>query len=98
MIPSPNSLETWDSSSYIQAIAQSLQYASIQNVVAITPGATSGTLAGVGNYSLLLTAAATVGLTTQGGQTLSVALPAGYNPIRVTNVSSVSTGTAYALY
>jgi hypothetical protein len=98
MIPSPNSLDTWDSSSYIQAIAQSLQYASIQNVVAITPGATSGTLPGVGNYSLLLTAAANVTMTTQGGQTLTASLPAGYNPIRVTNVSAVSTGTAYALY
>lgn len=98
MIPSPNSLETWDSLSFTQAIAQSLQYASAQNVVALTPGATSGTLPNVGNYSLLLTAAANVTLTTQGGQTLTVALPAGYNPLRVTNVSAVSTGTAYALY
>lgn len=97
-IQQPDSLTTWQSSSFLQAIAQSLQIASAQNIVQITPGATSGTLAGVGSYSLLLTAAATVGLTTAGGQTLSVSLPAGYQPIRVSNVSSVSAGTAYALY
>ena len=97
-ITQPDSLSTWDSSSYLQAIAQSLQYSSAQNIVQITPGATSGTLAGVGSYALLLTQAATVGLTTAGGQTVSVALPAGYNPIRVSNVSSVSAGTAFALY
>jgi Zn-dependent alcohol dehydrogenase len=82
----------------MQAIAQSLQYASVQNIVAITPGATSGTLSGVGNYSLYLTASASVEMTTAGGQTVTMTLPAGYNPIRVANVTSVSTGTAYAMY
>ena len=98
MITTPDALQTWESSSFLQAIAQSLQYAAAQNIVAITPGATSGTLAGVGAYSLLLTAAANVTLTTAGGQSLTVALPAGYQPIRVSNVTTVSTGTAYALY
>jgi hypothetical protein len=98
MITSPDSLSTWSASSFTQAIAQSLQYASSQNIQAITPGATSGTLDGVGNYSLLLTDAADVALTTAGGQTLTVSLPAGYQPIRVSNVTSVSAGTAYALY
>jgi hypothetical protein len=98
MITSPDSLSTWDSVSYTQAMAQALQYASSQNIQVITPGATSGTLTGVGNYSLLLTDAASVALTTAGGQTLTVSLPAGYQPIRVSNVTSVSAGTAYALY
>ena len=97
-ITQPDSLSTWQASSYLQAIAQELQIAQAQNIVELTPGATSGTLSGVGNYSLLLTAAANVTLTTQGGQSLTVALPAGYNPLRVTNVTAVSTGTAYALY
>jgi len=98
MITSPDALDTWSASSFLQAIAQELQYASAQNIQAITPGATSGTLAGVGNYSLLLTDAADVAMTTAGGQTLTVSLPAGYQPIRVSNVTSVSAGTAYALY
>ena len=98
MITSPDSLQTWDSVSYTQAMAQALQYASAQNIEVITPGATSGSIAGVATYSLLLTDAANVALTTAGGQTLTVTLPAGYNPIRVSNVTSVSAGTAYALY
>jgi hypothetical protein len=98
MITSPDSLETWSSSSFTQAIAQSLQYAAAQNIQTIVPGATSDTLAGVGSYSILLTDAADVALTTAGGQTLTVSLPAGYQPIRVSNVTSVSAGTAYALY
>ena len=98
MITSPDALDTWSASSFLQAIAQELQYASAQNIQAITPGATSGTLAGVGSYSLLLTDAADVALTTAGGQSLTVSLPAGYQPIRVSNVTSVSAGTAYALY
>jgi len=98
MITSPDALDTWSASSFLQAIAQELQYASAQNIVEITPGATSGTLAGVGSYSLLLTEAADVALVTGGGQTLTVTLPAGYQPLRVSNVTSVSAGTAYALY
>ena len=98
MITSPDALDTWSASSFLQAIAQELQYASAQNIQAITPGATSGTLAGVGSYSLLLTDAADVALTTAGGQSLTVSLPAGYQPLRVSNVTSVSAGTAYALY
>ena len=98
MITSPDALQSWSSSSYTQAIAQALQYAAAQNIVEITPGVTSGTLDGVGSYSLLLTDAANVSLTTGGGQTLTVSLPAGYQPLRVSNVTSVSAGTAYALY
>lgn len=97
-IQQPDSLSTWQSSSYLQAIAQSLQIAAAQNIVQITPGATTGTLAGVAAYSLLLTQAADVDVTTAGGQTLTVSLPAGYQPIRVSNVAAVSAGTAYALY
>lgn len=97
-ITQPDSLSTWQASSFLQAIAQELQIAQAQNIVQITPGATSGTLAGVGQFALLLTDAATLTLTTAGGQTLSMGLPAGYQPIRVTNVTSVSAGTAYALY
>ena len=97
-ITQPDSLSTWQSSSYLQAIAQELQIAQAQNIVQITPGATSGTLTGVSSYALYLTAAATLTLTTAGSQTLTINLPAGYQPIRVSNVTSVSTGTAYALY
>ena len=97
-ITQPDSLSTWQASSFLQAIAQELQIAQAQNIVQLTPGATSGTLAGVGAFALLLTDAATLTLTTAGGQTLSMGLPAGYQPIRVTNVTSVSAGTAYALY
>ena len=97
-ILNPDSLTTWDSTSYDQAVAQALQIATAQNIVQLTPGATSGTLAGVGQFALLLTDAATLTLTTVGGQTLTMGLPAGYQPIRITNVTSVSAGTAYALY
>lgn len=97
-ISQPDSLSTWQASSYLQAIAQELQIASAQNIVQLTPGATSGSIAGVGAFALLLTDATTITLTTAGGQTLTMALPAGYQPIRVSNVSAVSTGTAYALY
>lgn len=97
-ITQPDSLTTWSSSSYLQAIAQELQIAQAQNIVQITPGATAGTLPGVASYALYLTGAATLTLTTAGGQTLTINLPAGYQPIRVSNVTSVSTGTAYALY
>jgi hypothetical protein len=98
MITSPDSLQTWDSVSYTQAMAQALQYASAQNIEAITPGATSGSISGQATYSLLLTDAADVALTTAGGQTLTVSLPAGYQPLRISHVTSVSAGTAYALY
>jgi len=98
MITTPDALDTWSASSFLQAIAQSLQYAAAQNVVAITPGATSGTLSGVGTYALYLTDAASLELTTGGGQTVTISLPAGYQPLRVSNVTSVSAGTAYALY
>lgn len=97
-IQAPDSLTTWNSSSFLQAIAQELQIAQAQNIVQITPGATAGSIPGVGSYALYLTGAATLTLTTAGGQTLTINLPAGYQPIRVSNVTSVSTGTAYALY
>lgn len=97
-ITQPDSLSTWSASSYLQAIAQELQIAQAQNIVELTPGATSGTLPGVASYALLLSDAATLTLTTAGGQTLTMGLPAGYQPIRVSNVTSLSTGTAYALY
>lgn len=97
-ITQPDSLSTWSASSYLQAIAQELQIAQAQNIVELVPGATSGTLAGVASYALLLSDAATLTLTTAGGQTLTMGLPAGYQPIRVSNVTSLSTGTAYALY
>lgn len=97
-ITSPDSLSTWQSSSFLQAIAQALQIAQAQNIVEITPGATSGTIAGVGSFALLLSDSATVTLTTAGGQSLTMGLPAGYQPIRVTNVTSVSTGTVHGLY
>jgi hypothetical protein len=79
-------------------MTQALQYASSQNIEEITPGATSGSISGVASYALLLTDAADVALTTAGGQTLTVSLPAGYQPLRISNVTSVSAGTAYALY
>lgn len=97
-IQSPDSLTTWQASSFLQAIAQELQIAQAQNIVELTPGATSGSIAGVGSFALLLSDAATLTLTTAGGQTLTMGLPAGYQPIRVSNVTSVSTGTAYGLY
>lgn len=99
-IQSPDALSTWQASSFLQAIAQELQIAQAQNIVEIDATATgpTGSLASIGSYSLLLTDAATVGLTTAGGQTISVSLPSGYQPIRVSDVSSVSAGTAYALY
>jgi len=97
-IQSPDSLTTWQASSFLQAIAQELQIAQAQNIVELTPGATSGSIVGVGSFALLLSDAATLTLTTAGGQTLTMGLPAGYQPIRVSNVTSVSTGTAYGLY
>ena len=97
-ITSPDSLSTWQASSFLQAIAQELQIAQAQNIVQLTPGATSGTFAGVGAFALLLTDAATLTLTTAGGQTLTMGLPAGYQPLRISNVTSVSAGTAYGLY
>jgi hypothetical protein len=97
-ITTPDSLSTWQASSFLQAIAQELQIAQAQNIVELTPGATSGSIAGVGSFALLLSDAATLTLTTAGGQTLTMGLPAGYQPIRLSNVTSVSTGTAYALY
>lgn len=97
-ITSPDSLSTWQASSFLQAIAQELQIAQAQNIVELTPGATSGSIAGVGSFALLLSDAATLTLTTAGGQTLTMGLPAGYQPIRVSNVTSVSTGTVYGLY
>jgi len=97
-IQSPDALSTWQASSFLQAIAQELQIAQAQNIVEITPGATSGSIAGVNSFALLLSDAATLTLTTAGGQTLTMGLPAGYQPIRVSNVASVSTGTAYGLY
>lgn len=97
-ITSPDSLSTWQASSFLQAIAQELQIAQAQNIVELTPGATSGSIAGVGSFALLISDAATITLTTAGGQTLTMGLPAGYQPIRVSNVTSVSTGTVYALY
>ena len=97
-ITSPDSLSTWQASSFLQAIAQELQIAQAQNIVELTPGATSGSIAGVGSFALLLSDATTITLTTAGGQTLTMGLPAGYQPIRVSNVTSVSAGTVYALY
>ncbi len=97
-ILTPDSLTTWSSSSYDQAVAQALQIATAQNIVEITPGATSGSISGVGAFALLLSDAATLTLTTAGGQTLTMGLPAGYQPLRISNVTSLSTGTAYALY
>ena len=97
-ITSPDSLSTWQASSFLQAIAQELQIAQAQNIVELTPGATSGSIVGVGSFALLLSDAATLTLTTAGGQTLTMGLPAGYQPIRVSNVTSVSTGTVYGLY
>jgi hypothetical protein len=92
----PTPQESWNNTHLTDVIALELQYASPQNMVAITPGSALST--GVTNFCLYLTAGATVGLTTVGGQTVTVALPAGYNPLRVSAVASVSTGTAYALY
>jgi hypothetical protein len=97
-ITSPDSLSTWQASSFLQAIAQELQIAQAQNIVELTPGATSGSISGVGSFALLISDAATITLTTAGGQTLTMGLPGGYQPIRVSNVTSVSTGTVYALY
>lgn len=93
----PTPQESWGIyNSLLQVVAAELQYASPNNFEAITPG--SSLTSGVTNFCLYLTASATVGFTTVGGQTVSVVLPAGYNPIRCSAVSSVSTGTAYALY
>jgi hypothetical protein len=93
--PSPQ--ESWNSDIMIEVIAKELQYASPNNVEAITPG--SPLASGVTNFSLLLSEAATVGFTPVGATgSISVALPAGYQPIRVSAVASVSAGSAYALY
>ncbi len=97
-ITTPDSLSTWQASSFLQAIAQELQIAQAQNIVELTPGATSGSIAGVGSFALLLSDAATVTLTTAGGQSLTMGLPAGYQPLRISNVTSVSVGTVHALY
>lgn len=93
--PSPQ--ESWNSDIMLEIIAKELQYASSNNVEAITPG--SPLASGVTNFSLLLSEAATVALTPVGsGSSISVSLPAGYNPIRVSAVTTVSAGSAWALY
>lgn len=91
-----DSLQTWNASSYLQAIAEELKIGQANNIEAITPG--SPLSSGIEDFSLFLTEAATVELTTVGGQTVTIDLPAGYNPIRVASVASVSTGQAYAMY
>ena len=91
-----DSLNTWESSSYLQAIAEELKIGQARNIEEITPGSPLGS--GIEDFSLYLSAAATVGLTTVGGQTITIALPAGYNPLRVASVASVSAGKAYAMY
>jgi len=91
-----DSLNTWSASSFLQAISEALKFAQVQHVEQITPG--SPLSSGVTDFALLLSDAATVQITTVGGETITMGLPAGYQPIRVSAVASVSTGTAYALY
>jgi len=91
-----NPLDTWNAETYVQALSEAMKIAQANNIEQITPG--SPLASGVTNFALLLSDAATVGLTTAGGQTITIGLPAGYQPIRVSAVASVSTGTAYALW
>lgn len=91
-----NPLQTWTAETYVQALSEALKIAQANNIEVISPGNPLGS--GVTNFALLLTDAAVVDLTTAGGQTVTVSLPAGYQPIRVSEVAAVGTGTAYALW
>ena len=89
-------LQTWDASSYLQAISESLKLASSKNMEIIVPGSPLGS--GIEDFSILMSESSSVTLVTVGGQTVTATLPAGYNPIRVKSVTTVVTGTAIALY
>lgn len=91
-----DALSTWNTGTFIQSLAEALKIAQAQHAEAITPG--SPLASGNTDFCILLSAAATVGGVTVGGETVSIALPAGYNPIRFKSISSVSTGTATALW
>jgi len=93
----PTPQESWNSDVVLEVIAKELQYASPNNAELITPGAPLAS--GVTNFSLLLSAAATVTCTPVGATgAIALSLPSGYNPIRVSSVTTVSTGSAWALY
>jgi len=91
-----DSLETWSASSFLQAMSEALKFSQVKHIEQVTPGSplTSGTT----DFAILLSDAATLELTTTGGDTVTVGLPAGYQPIRCSAIASVSTGTVYALY
>jgi len=89
-------LTTWNTGTFIQSVAEAVKIAQPQHVEAVTPG--SPLASKVTDFCLFLTAAATIGGVTSGGESVSLALPAGYNPIRFKSIASVSTGTAYALW
>lgn len=91
-----DSLETWSASSFLQALSEALKFSQVKHVEAITPG--SPLPSGTTDFALLLSDAATVEMTTVGGETITVGLPQGYQPIRCSAIASLSTGTAYALY
>jgi len=93
--PSPQ--ESWNSNIMLEVIAKELQYGSPNNAELVTPG--SPLASGVTDFCLLLSAAATVTCTPVGATgSIALTLPAGYNPIRMQSVTTVSTGTAWALY
>jgi hypothetical protein len=88
-IKSPDSLSTWSSSSYIQAIAEQGKISQVNNIELVVPG--SPLASGVEDFCLYLEQPAIVELTTYGGQTVTMGLAAGYHPIRCKEIISSST-------
>jgi hypothetical protein len=89
MIQSPDSLQTWSSSSYIQSIAESNKITQVNNVELIVPGAPL--TSGVENFCIYLEQPAIVELVTTGNQTVTMGLASGYHPIRCKAINSSST-------
>ena len=88
-IKSPDSLQTWSSSSYIQAIAEQGKISQVNNIELVVPG--SPLTSGVEDFCLYLEQPAIVELVTYGGQTVTIGLAAGYHPLRCKAINSSST-------
>lgn len=81
-------LQTNNESSYIQAASNRLDTAIPRNAFAVTPSATA-----FEESVLYIDADDTLTIETAGGQTVTMTLPAGFVPVRVTKVSA-QTGSA----
>lgn len=81
-------LQTNNESSYIQAVSNRFDTAVPRNVFVVSPSATA-----FEESVIYIDAADTLTIETAGGQTVTMALPAGFLPLRVVKVTA-QTGTA----